>query len=141
RYRSDVLMPAINDLGRIAIVTADTINSQLGQGIDLNGEFGASMFKDINSAAAVALRSVAGQGNQGAGSLGVTIKDSSKLTNYDYKVTFSDPANLNKVTVQRSDGKAMGTFDISATPPSVIDGFTLELKNGPMSAGDSFKVS
>ena len=59
RYRSDVLTPAINDLGRIAIVTADTINSQLGQGIDLNGEFGASMFKDINSAASVALRSVA----------------------------------------------------------------------------------
>ena len=141
RYRSDVLMPAINDLGRIAIVTADTINSQLGQGIDLNGEFGSSMFKDINSAASVALRSLSAQGNQGVGSLGVTIKDTSKLTNFDYKVTFSDPADLNKVTVQRSDGKAMGTFDITATPPSVIDGFTLELKNGPMQAGDSFKVS
>lgn len=130
RYRSDVLMPAINDLGRIAIVTADTINSQLGQGIDLNGEFGSSMFKDINSAASVALRSLSAQGNQGVGSLGVTIK-----------VTFSDPADLNKVTVERSDGKAMGAFDISATPPSVIDGFTLELTNGPMQAGDSFKVS
>ncbi|CRM02931.1 MULTISPECIES: flagellar hook-associated protein FlgK [Pseudomonas] len=141
RYRSDVLMPAINDLGRIAIVTADTINSQLGQGIDLNGEFGSSMFKDINSAASVALRSLSAQGNQGVGSLGVTIKDTSKLTNFDYKVTFSDPADLNKITVERSDGKAMGTFDITATPPSVIDGFTLELKNGPMQAGDSFKVS
>lgn len=141
RYRSDVLMPAINDLGRIAIVTADTINSQLGQGIDLNGEFGSSMFKDINSAASVALRSLSAQGNQGVGSLGVTIKDTSKLTNFDYKVTFSDPADLNKVTVERSDGKAMGAFDISATPPSVIDGFTLELTNGPMQAGDSFKVT
>lgn len=141
RYRSDVLMPVINDLGRIAIVTADTINSQLGQGIDLNGEFGSSMFKDINSAASVALRSLSAQGNQGVGSLGVTIKDTSKLTNFDYKVTFSDPADLNKVTVERSDGKAMGAFDISATPPSVIDGFTLELTNGPMQAGDSFKVS
>lgn len=141
RYRSDVLMPAINDLGRIAIVTADTINSQLGQGIDLNGEFGSSMFKDINSAASVALRSLSAQGNQGVGSLDVTIKDTSKLTNFDYKVTFSDPVDLNKVTVERSDGKAMGTFDITATPPSVIDGFTLELKNGPMQAGDSFKVS
>ncbi|AKS08797.1 flagellar hook-associated protein FlgK [Pseudomonas trivialis] len=141
RYRSDVLMPAINDLGRIAVVTADTINSQLGQGIDLNGEFGSSMFKDINSAESVALRSLSAQGNQGVGSLGVTIKDTSKLTNFDYKVTFSDPADLNKITVERSDGKAMGTFDITATPPSVIDGFTLELKNGPMQAGDSFKVS
>lgn len=57
RYRSDALMPAINDLGRIAIATADTINNQLGQGLDLNGDFGVSLFKDINSAAAIASRS------------------------------------------------------------------------------------
>ncbi|MFP3747742.1 flagellar hook-associated protein FlgK, partial [Achromobacter sp. SIMBA_011] len=71
----------------------------------------------------------------------MTIKDTSKLTNYDYKVSFNDPADLNKVTVLRSDGQAMGTFDITATPPAVIDGFTLALNNGPMQAGDSFKVS
>ncbi|WP_460134891.1 flagellar hook-associated protein FlgK [Pseudomonas sp. S1_E04] len=141
RYRSDALIPAINDLGRIAVVAADAVNSQLGQGLDLNGEFGASLFTDINSATAVALRSQAAQGNQGTGSLGVTIKDTSKLTNFDYKVTFSDSADPNKVTVLRSDGKAMGSFDISATPPSVIDGFTLALTGGPMQAGDSFKVS
>ncbi|AYF50173.1 flagellar hook-associated protein FlgK [Pseudomonas sp. 13B_2.1_Bac1] len=143
RYRSDVLMPAINDLGRIAIVTADAINSQLGQGVDLNGEFGASMFKDINNAASVALRSQAAQGNTGDASLGVTITDSSKLTNFDYKVSFNDGTNLNKVTVLRSDGKAMGTYDLSATPPPVIDGVTLTIKNGAagVKEGDSFKVS
>ncbi|WP_455824880.1 flagellar hook-associated protein FlgK [Pseudomonas graminis] len=143
RYRSDVLMPAINDLGRIAIVTADAINSQLGQGVDLNGEFGASMFKDINSAASIALRSQASQGNTGDASLGVKITDSSKLTNFDYKVTFNDSTNLNKATVLRSDGKAMGTYDLSTTPPPVIDGFTLAVNNGAVGvqAGDSFKVS
>jgi len=142
RYRSDALMPAINDLGRIAIVTADALNSQLGQGLDLNGEFGASMFTDINNAASVALRSQAAQGNLGDGALGVTIKDSSQLTNFDYKVSFNDGTNLNKVTVLRSDGKAMGTYDLSATPPPVIDGFTLAVKTGTnVQAGDSFKVS
>lgn len=143
RYRSDVLMPAINDLGRIAIVTADAINSQLGQGVDLNGEFGASLFKDINSAAAIAQRSQGSTSNSaGSGNLNVTIKDTSKLTNFDYKVTFNDPADLNKVTVQRSDGKAMGSYDISTTPPPVIDGFTLALDGqGPVAAGDSFKIS
>ncbi|MBY8947050.1 MULTISPECIES: flagellar hook-associated protein FlgK [unclassified Pseudomonas] len=141
RYRSDALMPAINDLGRIAIVTADALNSQLGQGLDLNGEFGASMFTDINNAASVALRSQAAQGNLGDGALGVTIKDSSQLTNFDYKVSFNDGTNLNKVTVLRSDGKAMGTYDLSATPPPVIDGFTLAVKSGAVQAGDSFKVS
>jgi len=141
RYRSDALIPAINDLGRIAIATADTVNSQLGQGLDLNGEFGASMFTDINNAASVALRSLAAQGNLGDGALGVTIKDTTQLTNFDYKVSFNDGTDLNKITVLRSDGKAMGTYDLSATPPPVIDGFTLAVKSGTVQAGDSFKVS
>ena len=141
RYRSDALIPAINDLGRIAIATADTVNSQLGQGLDLNGEFGASMFTDINNAASVALRSLAAQGNLGDGALGVTIKDTTQLTNFDYKVSFNDDTDLNKITVLRSDGKAMGTYDLSATPPPVIDGFTLAVKSGTVQAGDSFKVS
>ena len=140
RYRSDVLMPAINDLGRLAIVTADTVNNQLGQGLDLNGDFGSSLFSDINSAAAISQRSQGTAGNSaGSGNLNVSIADSSKLTTYDYKVTFTSG---NQYNVVRSDGKAMGSFDTTTTPPPVIDGFTLALDGkGPMAAGDSFKVS
>ncbi|WP_026077953.1 flagellar hook-associated protein FlgK [Pseudomonas sp. PAMC 26793] len=140
RYRSDVLMPAINDLGRLGIVTADTVNNQLGQGLDLNGDFGSSLFSDINSAAAISQRSQGVAGNSaGSGNLNVSIADSSKLTTYDYKVTFSSG---NQYNVVRSDGKAMGSFDTTTTPPPVIDGFTLALDGkGPMAAGDSFKVS
>lgn len=143
RYRSDALMPAINDLGRIAIATADTINSQLGQGLDLNGDFGVSLFKDINSAAAIASRSQGASGNSaGSGNLNVTIKYSSQLSTFDYTVTFSDKTDPNKVTVLRSDGKAMGTFDMGSTPPPTMDGFTLALDGkGTMAYGDSFKVS
>ncbi len=140
RYRSDVLMPAINDLGLLAVVTADTINNQLGQGLDLNGDFGSSLFSDINSAAAISQRSQGTAGNSaGSGNLNVSIADSSKLTTYDYKVTFTSG---NQYNVVRSDGKAMGSFDTTTTPPPVIDGFTLALDGkGPMAAGDSFKVS
>jgi flagellar hook-associated protein 1 FlgK len=140
RYRSDVLMPAINDLGRLAVVTADTINNQLGQGLDLNGDFGSSLFSDINSATAISQRSQGTAGNSaGSGNLNVSIADSSKLTTYDYKVTFTSG---NQYNVVRSDGKAMGSFDTTTTPPPVIDGFTLALDGkGPMAAGDSFKVS
>ncbi len=105
---------------------ADAVNSQLGQGLDLNGEFGASMFKDINSASLdCPAQRTAAQATGATAALNVTIKDSSKLTNFDYKVTFNDRTNLNKVTVLRSDGKAMGTSDLTTTPPPVIDGFTL----------------
>ncbi|WP_448126217.1 flagellar hook-associated protein FlgK [Pseudomonas veronii] len=139
RYRSDALMPAINDLGRIALATADTVNNQLGQGLDLNGDFGTSLFKDINSATAIAQRSQGAVGNSSAGNLNVSIADTSKLSTYDYKVTFS---SANNYTVMRSDGKAMGAFDVTTTPPPVIDGFTLALDGkGAMAAGDSFKVS
>ncbi|WET09145.1 MULTISPECIES: flagellar hook-associated protein FlgK [unclassified Pseudomonas] len=139
RYRSDVLTPAINDLGRIALATADSVNSQLGQGLDLNSDFGSSLFSDINSATAIAQRSQGAAGNSaGSGNLNVTIADSSKLSTFDYKVTFTSG---NQYNVVRSDGKAMGAFDTTTTPPPVIDGFTLALDgNGPVAAGDSFKV-
>ncbi|NNA94389.1 flagellar hook-associated protein FlgK [Pseudomonas gessardii] len=139
RYRQDVLMPAINDLGRTAMVVGEAINTQLGQGLDANGQFGGALFNDINSAFAIGQRSVGGPNNSaGSGNLNVTITDTSKLSTFDYKVTFSDDKMY---TVLRSDGKSMGTFDITQTPPE-IDGFTLALDGkGPVAAGDTFKVS
>ena len=122
-----------------SLATADSVNSQLGQGLDLNSDFGSSLFSDINSATAIAQRSQGAAGNSaGSGNLNVTIADSSKLSTFDYKVTFTSG---NQYNVVRSDGKAMGAFDTTTTPPPVIDGFTLALDgNGPVAAGDSFKV-
>lgn len=139
RYRDDVLAPAINDLGRTALVVSDAINKQLGQGLDASGEFGASLFNNINSAQAISQRSLATSGNSaGSGNLDVTIGDSSKLTTYDYQVTFSSDKNY---TVKRSDGTTLGPFDVTKNPPDMIDGFSLKLNGGGLSAGDSFKVS
>ncbi|WP_095080162.1 flagellar hook-associated protein FlgK [Pseudomonas sp. Irchel s3h17] len=139
RYRNDVLAPAINDLGRTALVVADAINKQLGQGLDANGEFGSSLFNNINSPQAISQRSLATSGNSaGSGNLDVTIGDSSALTPYDYQVTFTSNKDY---TVRRSDGTTLGPFDVNKNPPDVIDGFTLKLNGGGLSAGDSFKVS
>lgn len=139
RYRQDVLMPAINDLGRTAMVVGEAVNTQLGQGLDANGQFGAALFNDINSVFAIGQRSVGGSNNSAnSGNLNVTIKDTSKLSTFDYKVTFSDDKMY---SVLRSDGKSMGPFDVTQTPPE-IDGFTLALDGkGPVAAGDTFKVS
>ena len=139
RYRNDVLAPAINDLGRTALVVSDAFNKQLGQGLDANGEFGSSLFNNINSPQAISQRSLATTGNSaGSGNLDVTIGDSSALTAYDYQVTFTSDKNYN---VKRSDGTTLGPFDVTKTPPDMIDGFTLKLNGGGLSAGDSFKVS
>ena len=138
-YRKEVLDPSLNELGRVALVVADQINSQQAQGIDKNGDFGAAIFNNINSAALVSQRSIAAAGNSaGSGNLDVTIKDTGKLTASDYQVTFTSATNY---TVKRSDGTDMGAFSTTTTPAPVIDGFSLNLNGGALSAGDSFKVT
>ncbi|MFS2199485.1 flagellar hook-associated protein FlgK [Pseudomonas sp. Pseusp3] len=138
-YRNEVLDPSLNELGRVALVVADQINSQQAQGIDKNGDFGAAIFNNINSAALVSQRSIASAGNSaGSGNLDVTIKDTGKLTTSDYQVTFTSATNY---TVKRSDGTDMGAFSTTTTPAPVIDGFSLNLNGGALSAGDSFKVT
>lgn len=140
RYRKETLDPALNELGRVALVVADAINSQLAQGIDKNGEFGATLFGDINSAAAISQRSIAKTGNSaGSGNLDVTIKDSGKLSTSDYQVTFTSATGYS--VRKLPEGTDMGSFDLTDTPPPVIDGFTLSLNGGGLSAGDSFKIT
>lgn len=141
RYRDDVLAPAGNELGRIAMVVSDQVNKQLGQGLDQNGEFGAALFSSINSAMAISQRSLAsGNNNPASGNLNVTIADSSKLSASDYQVTFT---SANGYSVKRlSDNTDMGAFTLGANPAPVIDGFSLSLGSAAgMSAGDSFKIT
>lgn len=140
RYRKETLDPALNELGRVALVVADAINSQLAQGIDKNGDFGATLFGDINSAAAISQRSIAKQGNSaGSGNLDVTIKDTGKLTTSDYQVTFTSDKQY---TVRKlPDGTDMGSYNLDDDPAPVIDGFSLALNGGGLNAGDSFKIT
>jgi len=140
RYRSTVLDPAMNELGRVALVVADQMNTVQAQGIDKNGDFGSNLFNSINTAAQMAQRSVATVGNSaGSGNFDVSIEDSGKLTINDYKVTFTSATNY---TVQRlPEGTAMGAFSTLTTPPPVIDGFSMTLSGGTAAAGDTFKIT
>ncbi|MBW5415504.1 flagellar hook-associated protein FlgK [Pseudomonas sp. MAG002Y] len=138
-YRDNVLDPARNELGRMAMVITEQVNSQLGQGLDLNGNFGSPMFADLNSAANVSHRSLAQIGNSDkTASLNVDIKDTSKLTTSDYEVTMLEG---NRYSVRRlSDGQAMGSYNLDASPAPVIDGFSLSLASGSAVKGDKFTI-
>lgn len=140
RYRETTLDPALNELGRVALVVADQMNSQLGQGLDKNGEFGAALFNNINGAALISQRSIASSNNStGSGNLNVTIKDTGKLSTGDYTVTFRTATDY---SVKRADGSSLGPFNTGTTPAPVIDGFSLSFNGGgALSAGDSFKIT
>ncbi|RMO93230.1 Flagellar hook-associated protein FlgK [Pseudomonas syringae pv. philadelphi] len=139
RYRSEVLVPATNELGRTAMVLSDQVNSQLNQGIDSKGNFGSNLYSSINSADAITQRSIGKTANSlGSGNLNVTIGDTSKLTADDYEVTFSDASNF---TVRRlPNGESVGAGALSDNPPKQFDGFSVSLNGNTLAAGDSFKV-
>jgi flagellar hook-associated protein 1 FlgK len=139
RYRSEVLDPAMNELGRVALVVADQMNSIQAQGIDKNGDFGSNLFSGINSAAQMSQRSIASTGNSaGSGNFDVSIEDTGKLTINDYKVTFTSATDY---TVQRlPDNTPMGSFSTTTTPAPVIGGFSMTF-NGGAAQGDTFKLT
>lgn len=140
RYRSTVLDPAMNELGRVALVVADQMNSLQAQGIDKNGAFGSNLFNSINSATQISQRSIASTSNVGAGNFDVSIKDTGKLTINDYKVTFTTATDY---IVQRlPDNTSMGSF--STAPPAtaaVIDGVEMKFTAASASPGDSFRIT
>lgn len=140
RYRSDVLVPAANELGRTAMVLSDQVNSQMSQGIDSKGNFGSNLYSSINSADAITQRSIGKTTNSaGSGNLDVTIGDTSKLTADDYEVTFNDASNF---TVRRlPNGESVGTGSLADNPPKQFEGFSVSLNGNTLAAGDIFKVT
>ena len=80
-FRSEVLDPTRNALGRISAVLADTVNEQHKAGIDLSGNAGTDLFK-VGSPTVLAHGS-----NTGTGLPTVTRTDDTKLTTSDYILT------------------------------------------------------
>lgn len=140
KYRDDVLDPALNAIGRLALSIASEFNQQQGQGLDLNGNAGASLFNDINSAELVDGRSRARVNNSDPNAkLDVLISDTSQLSTSDYEVVFTTATEF---TVRRtSDDSVSGPYDLSSVPPPELDGFTIELGGGGIAAGDRFLLT
>ncbi|MBB2495876.1 flagellar hook-associated protein FlgK [Aquipseudomonas ullengensis] len=157
RYREDVLDTSMNSVGRLALSIADQINTQLGQGLDLKGNFGESLFRDINDPLIIGQRSLARVGNSDTNAnLNVLIENTTALTTSDYEVQFT---SATEYTVRRiSDGQTVSAiydddgdpdtpmvaapspYDITSGTPLVFDGFSMNVASGTFAAGDRFRV-
>ncbi len=143
RYRQDVLDQSLNAVGRMALSITDQINRQLGQGLDLNGQFGNELFRPLNDPLLLSQRSLARVGNSDPlANLNVTITDTTRLTTSDYEVEFTSATEY--VVRRTSDGTLFpptpGTFDITTVPAPEVDGFSLGVATGTFAAGDRFLV-
>lgn len=141
-FKSSVLEPSINELGRIAIVMSDVFNKAQSQGLDLNGNFGSPMFSDINEKSLTYARVAHGDNappNDRV--ISVKIADTKALTVSDYK--FEVAAGTSNYTITRlSDNTTITQGLLPGSYPATIkfDGLELNLEGGSFQGGDTFTL-
>lgn len=129
-FRTNVLDPARNQLGRAAIAMTDAFNKQSAQGIDLNGAAGGDFFSISDPAV------FNNTSNTGTGSVTATVADVSKLDASDYIMRF-DGTNWSATTTAGVSVPMTGAG--TAASPFVVGGLNVVVGAGA-AAGDSFQI-
>ena len=106
RFDNEALKPAFDELGRIAIGVAASMNDQHEIGMDLEGDLGGLFFNDVNDLAVQRSRVVANANNQlpRDGQLAVEITDSTKLPAGSWTLQFSGDGR-NFELIDKASGK------------------------------------
>ena len=132
-FRDQVLSPAENSLGRIAVSLASEFNRQHTLGMDFDGAPGLDYFSITSPQAA------ASTGNTGAATVNASFDTANigNLTTDDYVLSFSGAAwSLNRL----GDNQAVAmTGSGSAADPFIVDGLSIEIAGGA-AAGDRFQI-
>lgn len=126
-FRADVLDVTQNDLGRLAIGLAATVNAQHRQGYDLSGNPGGDFFTQGQATV------IPAQGNSATAVPAVTFTDTAKLTNADYQLTFD---GTQYVVARLPSGTALAT----GTGVLAFDGLEVDTSGLTPQAGDRWVI-
>lgn len=136
QFREESLDAVQNQIGQIALVLADTFNSQLMQGYDLNGNLGKPLFNvsdPVVNTSTLNSSPTTTPANANPAEVAAKITNASAITTSDYKLQY-DGTNYNVIKV--SDNKLQSFSSL----PINIDGLTISQTSGTMLAGDSFLI-
>jgi flagellar hook-associated protein 1 FlgK len=130
-FRRELLDPARNQLGQMAVALTEVTNAQHREGIDLAGNLGGDLF------AVGAVEAIPAAGNAGTTTIAATRNGAGTLTPYDYVMRYTGSA----WTMQRADTGAAVSFTGTGTvgDPIVGDGISLVVSGTP-ATGDKFLV-
>jgi len=117
QYRDKILDPARNELGRIAVAFAESMNQAHQQGADLDGNLGGLLFNDVNNSTSMSNRILSNKHNVSSLEQSyVKIVDVGNLKASDYQVHIGAS---NAVTIERlSDGQRFTLDDLTAVAAS-----------------------
>jgi flagellar hook-associated protein 1 len=131
--RSQVLDPAINAIGQIAVGVATVVNQQQQSGMDMTGAPGQAMFS------VGGVNVLPDSGNAGSASLTVTRGSLSELTTDDYELKYTGGTTPWQLT-DETTGQSV-TLSGSGTNASPLTGAGLSIVvGGTPQAGDSFLI-
>lgn len=137
----EIIEPAFNTLGRVAVAVADSFNRQSRLGMDLNNDLGSDIFTDINDPT-IALSRVSGDSNNtGNVNLSIDIDDPSLLTDSNYTL-FLQGGNYQ--LVDQTNNTTIATFAPPAVLPDTVQiasiGISINFLSGAAVNGDSFEI-
>lgn len=131
--REQVLLPAMQELGRLAVGLADRFNDQHDDGEDLSGTAGGAFFSPVTTLILPPKPHVA---NTGSATITATLTNSNQLTGSDYLLTY-DGANYT-LTRLRDGATATGVAPVT-TIGGQPQGFSLSVSGTP-AAGDRWLI-
>lgn len=139
-YQRELVLPTLNELGRLALVTAQTINDQQAQGLDAQGDFGEVIFADFNTDFKMRSRVSSDGTNQGNAILQVEVTDASMLTGGNYTLRVNG-GNYEIFSVDENTAIASGTIPLPSTISLSDEGIDIHLDFGAVQDGDAFYIS
>ena len=129
-FRKEMLDPAQNALGRVAIGIATTFNDQHKLGQDLKGVLGQNFFNALGSISPKVY-------STSAATLTASVSDVNALTTSDYRLDYN---GANYTLTRLSDNAVISSVPFGAFPQTIAsEGLTLTLTAGAV-AGDSFLI-
>ena len=130
-FRREMLDPARNQLGQMAVALADVVNAQHREGVDLSGNLGGDLFQ-VGAPSALAATN-----NTGTVTAAVTRTSTGALTANDYVLRY-DGAAWNML---RADTGAAVAFTGNGTAgsPIVAEGLSIVVSGSP-ATGDRIMV-
>lgn len=141
-FREEVLALSMNELGRVAVVMSDQFNELQRQGLDLDGDYGQLMFRDINESTLTFDRVVHGNNAPPQNRVvSLHIDDASLITTSDYRFEIV-PNTSNYVVTRMGDNTVVTQGLLTGSYPMEItfDGLRLNLQSGSFQGGDTFTL-
>jgi flagellar hook-associated protein 1 len=131
--RSQVLDPATNAIGQIAVAVSTIVNQQQQSGMDMTGAQGQPMFS------VGGVQALPDTGNAGNAALTVTRGALSSLTTDDYKLEYTGGASPWQLTDETTGQPVTVTGSGTSASPLTAAGLSIVVGGTPQS-GDSFLI-